>query len=38
VDSIEIMPQVPKGMWPDHMRKSFFVFRITGPKWLNAWV
>jgi hypothetical protein len=30
VGSIEVMPQVPKGMWPENMREPFFVFRITG--------
>jgi hypothetical protein len=30
VGSIEDMPQVPKGMWPENMRKPF-VFKITGP-------
>jgi hypothetical protein len=31
VGSIEVMPQVLKGMWPKNMRKPFFYFRITGP-------
>jgi hypothetical protein len=33
VGSIEFMPQVPKGMWPENMNEPFFcfVFRITGP-------
>jgi hypothetical protein len=31
VGSIEVMPQVPKGMWPENMRRPYFVLRITGP-------
>jgi hypothetical protein len=33
VGSIEDMPQVLEGMWPENMKKPFiFVFRITGPE------
>jgi hypothetical protein len=30
VGSIEVMPQVPKGMWPENMRKSFFYLTLNG--------
>jgi hypothetical protein len=30
VVSIEVMPQVPKGMWPENMRKSFFYLTLNG--------
>jgi hypothetical protein len=35
VGNIEVMPQIPKGMWPENLRKLFFLF-LKSPKWLNA--
>jgi hypothetical protein len=31
VGSIEVMPQVPKGMWPENMNEPFFVLFLESP-------
>jgi hypothetical protein len=37
VGSIEVIPQVSNEMWPENIRKPFFLFlESPDPKWLNA--
>jgi hypothetical protein len=38
VGSIEVMPQVPKEMWPENIRQFllFLFLESLDPKWLNT--
>jgi hypothetical protein len=36
VGSIEVKPQVPKGMWPENMNEPFFLFCFQNHRTLNG--